>query len=63
MRAKKLYCGPWKLIKKPHMKVADSEKTDVELTMMGDNRNQGVDIIGESILLLFYTRFVMGVDL
>ena len=62
MRAKeRLSRGPWKLIQKPHMKVDDGGKTGVELTMMGGNRNQGVDIIGESILMLLYTRFVMGV--
>ena len=43
------------------MNVDDGEKTGVELTVMEGNRNQGVDIIGESILMLLYTRFVMGV--
>ena len=45
------------------MKVDDGGEIGVELTMIEDNRNQGVDIIRESILLLLYTRFVMGVDL
>ena len=53
--------GTWKLFQKPHMKVDDGVKTGVELIMMGGNRYQGVIIIGESILLLLYTRFVMGV--
>ena len=40
------------------MKVADLGKTGDKLTMMGGSRNQGVDIIGENMLLLLYTRFV-----
>ena len=64
MRAKvKLSRGLWKLFQKPHMKVNNGEKAGVELTMVKDNRNQGVDIIGASILMLLYTRFVMGVSL
>ena len=62
MRAReKVSCGTRKLFQKPHMKVDGGEKTGVEFTMMGDNRNQGVGIIGESILLLLYTRIVMEV--
>jgi len=45
------------------MKVDDEEKTGVELIMMGGKRNQCVDIIGENMLMLLYTRFVMGVRL
>ena len=64
MRAKeRLSRGPWKLIQKPHMKVDDGGKTGVELTMMGGNRNQGVDIIRDRILMLLYTRLVVGLGL
>ena len=45
------------------MKVDDVKKTDVELTMMESNRNQDVDFIGENMLLLLYTRFVMSVGI
>ena len=45
------------------MKVDKGGKIGVELTIMEGNRNQGVDIIVESMLELLYTRFIMGVGL
>ena len=57
----KVSSGTWKLFQKPHMKVDDGEKTGVKVTVMEGNRNQGIVIIGEIILMLLYTRFVMGV--
>ena len=52
-----------KLFQKPHTKVADVKKTGVELTMMGGQRDQEVDIIGENISMLLYTLFVMTVGI
>ena len=31
--------------------------------MMGGNRDQNVDIVGENILMLLYKRFVMSVGI
>ena len=45
------------------MKVDYGEKIGVTLTTMEGNRNQGVDTIEERMLMLLYTRFVMGVGL
>ena len=39
------------------------KKTGVELIMMEGNRNQEVNIIGENMLLLLYTKFVMSVGI
>ena len=38
------------------MKVDNVKKTGVELAMKGGNQDQGVDFIGENMLLLLYTR-------
>ena len=52
-----------KLFQKPHTKVADVKKTGVELTMMGGQTDQEVDIIGENISMLLYTMLVMSVGI
>mmetsp|Transcript_39263 Transcript_39263/g.44861 ORF Transcript_39263/g.44861 Transcript_39263/m.44861 type:complete len:86 (-) Transcript_39263:590-847(-) len=52
-----------KIFQKPHTKVADVKKTGVELTMMEFDRHQEVDFIGENMLLLLYSRFVMSIGI
>ena len=52
-----------KLFQKPHTKVADVEKTGVELTVMAFDRHQEVDFIRENISMLLYTLFVMTVGI
>ena len=45
------------------MKVDDSEKAGVELTMMGGKRDQEVDFIRENISMSLYALFVMTVGI
>ena len=52
-----------KLFEKPHTKVDNGEKAGVELTLMGGNRDQDVDIIGENISILLYITFIMSVGI
>ena len=51
------------IIPKTTHKSCQREKTGVELTMMGGQRDQEVDIIGENISMLLYTTFVMTVGI
>ena len=56
-------CDPWKLIQKPHTKVVAGGKTGVEMTMVEGDRRQEDNIIGENVVLLLYTRFIMSVGI
>ena len=55
--------GIIKIIPKTTNESCRPEKTVVELTMMEGSRNQEVDIFGENMLLLLYTRFLMSVGI
>ena len=46
---------------KNHKQKLSTWKNGVELTLMEGKSNQEVDIIGDNISLLLYTRFVISV--